>query len=162
MSTFEGQPGWDTSQDHAPLTSSKDRFYDGAAAGATALIVEDDYRNMFALSAVLQRGKMVVVTAESGSRALHMLERETDIGIVLMDIMMPGMDGYQAIAAIRQRPQCAGLPIIAVTGKAAAGERERCIAAGASDFIAKPVDTSALLTAISRWLLQATTHLPAS
>ena len=161
MSTFEGQLAWDTSQDQAPLTSSKDRFYEGAAAGATALIVDDD-RNMFALSAVLQRGKMVVVTADSGSRALHILEREVDIGIVLMDIMMPIMDGYQAIAAIRKRPQSAELPIIAVTGKAVVGERERCITAGASDFIAKPVDTSALLTAISRWLLEATTHLPPS
>jgi len=162
MSTFEGQPAWDTSQDQAPLTSSRDRFYQGAAAGATALIVDDDDRNMFALSAVLQRGKMVVVTADSGSRALHILEREVDIGIVLMDIMMPIMDGYQAIAAIRKRPQSAELPIIAVTGKAVVGERERCITAGASDFIAKPVDTSALLTAISRWLLEATTHLPPS
>ena len=162
MSTFEGRPGWDTSHDQAPLTSARDRFYEGAAAGATALIVDDDYRNMFALSAVLQRGKMVIVTADSGSRALHMLEREADIGIVLMDIMMPVMDGYQAIAAIRERPQCVELPIIAVTGKAVAGERERCIAAGASDFIPKPVDTTALLTAINHWLFEATTHLPPS
>jgi CheY-like chemotaxis protein len=153
---------WNASQDHTPLTSSRDRFYEGAAAGAVALVVDDDYRNTFALSAVLKRGKMVVIRADNGPVALDILEHRADIGIVLMDIMMPVMDGYQAIVAIRNRPQSAELPIIAVTGKAVSGERDRCIAAGASDFIAKPINTVALVSAISHWLLAATTHLPPS
>jgi CheY-like chemotaxis protein len=162
MSSSEGPPRRDTNPEQPPLKGARDRFYDGAAAGATALIVEDDFRNMFALTAVLQRGKMFVVTAESGPRALTILERNAHIGIVLMDIMMPVMDGYETMAEIRKRPLCAKLPIIAVTGKAVVGERARCLAAGASDYIPKPVDTTALVTAIGRWLLTATADLPAS
>jgi CheY-like chemotaxis protein len=162
MNTSKGRPRSATSQRQARLTNSRDRFYQGVAAGATALVVDDDHPNRFALTGVLKRGKMVVVTADSGPAALEILERRADIGIVLMDIMMPVMDGYQVMAAIRNRPQSAELPIIAVTGKAVSGERGRCIAAGASDFISKPVDTAALLRAISRWLLAATMHLPPS
>jgi CheY-like chemotaxis protein len=103
---------------------------------------------------------MTVVAADSGPGALDILEHRVDIGIVLMDIMMPVMDGYEAIAAIRKRPQSAELPIIAVSGKVVAGERERCIAAGASDYIPKPIDTAALLTAISHGLLATTTPSP--
>jgi CheY-like chemotaxis protein len=157
MSTFEGRPEWDTSQDLIPVTNARDRFFEGAAAGATALIVEDDYRNCFALTALLNRGKMIVVTADSGPRALHMLERAGGVGIVLMDIMMPAMDGYETMRAIRERRQSAEIPIIAITGN---GERDRCIAAGASAYIPKPVDTTVLLTAVSYWLLEATDHLP--
>jgi CheY-like chemotaxis protein len=160
--SFVGRRGWETGQDQTSIKSSRDRFYEGAAAGATALIVDDDARNTFALTAVLKRGNMFVVTADSGPAALEILQDRVDIGIVLMDIMMPVMDGYQAMAAIRQRPESAELPIIAVTGKAVNGERERCIAAGACDFIAKPIDTVVLVTTISRWLLAATTHLPPS
>ncbi len=162
MNSSEGWAGRDASPGCAPLSNSRERFYEGAAAGATALIVDDDQRNTFALTAVLRRGKMVVVPADSGSLALEMLEHRSDIGIVLMDIMMPVMDGYETMAMIRKRPRFAALPIIAVTGKAVAGERERCMAAGASDFIPKPIDTVALVTAISRWLLAATTDLPLS
>ena len=159
MSTCEGRPGWDTSQDLIPVTNARDRFFEGAASGATALIVEDDYRNCFALTALLNRGKMIVVTADSGPRALQMLERAGGVGIVLMDIMMPIMDGYETIRAIRERRQSAELPIIAITGN---GERDRCIAAGASDYLPKPIDTPALLTAVTRWLLGVTEHLPQS
>jgi CheY-like chemotaxis protein len=159
MSTFEGRPQWDTSQDLIPVTNARDRFFEGAAAGATALIVEDDYRNCFALTALLNRGKMIVVTADSGPRALHLLERAGGVGIVLMDIMMPVMDGYETMRAIREQRQSAEVPIIAITGS---GERDRCIAAGASDYIPKPVDTTALLTAVSYWLMETTDHLPLS
>ncbi len=145
--------------DPTPLAGARDRFYAGAASGSTALIVEDDYRSVFALTALLERGKMIVVAAPSGAAALTILQRRVDIDIVLMDIKMPDMNGYETMTAIRKRPQSAEVPIIAITGKVG-GERERCIAAGASDYIPKPIDTSALLTAISHWLVAATNHLP--
>jgi len=147
--------------DPGPLARARERFYDGAAAGSTALIVEDDYRSVFALTALLERGKMTVVAAQSGSAALTILERRADIDIVLMDIKMPDMNGYETMTAIRKRPQSADVPIIAITGKVG-GERARCIAAGASDYIPKPIDTAALLTAVSHWLLAATDNLPSS
>jgi CheY-like chemotaxis protein len=162
MGTFEGRPGPDTGQGQTSLTSSRDRFNAGVAAGATALIVDDDYRNTFALTVLLKRGRMTVVAANSGPIALGILEERVDIGIVLMDIMMPVMDGYEAMIRIRKRPQCAELPIIAITGKALAGERARCLAAGASDYLPKPIDTEALATTINRWLVDATTRLPSS
>ena len=135
----------------ARRASGGEEFYAGSAAGATVLIVDDDFRNIFALTALLERGKLGVVAAESGSDALEILEHRTDIDIVLMDIMMPGLDGYQTMAEIRRRPEHADLPIIAVTGKVVGGERERCLAAGASDYIPKPVDTAELLAALKAW-----------
>ncbi len=126
-------------------------FFDGAAAGTTVLVVDDDFRNIFALTALLERGDLQVVSAESGQDALKALEEKPEIDIVLMDIMMPGMDGYETIDAIRKRPQLADLPIVAVTGNVVGGERERCIAAGASDYIPKPVNTAELLRALSKW-----------
>ncbi len=121
-------------------------------AGATALIVEDDSGNAFALAELLKRGRMTVVAVDSGPAALDVLTRRDDIGIVLMDIMMPVMDGYEAMTTIRSRAGRAEIPIIAVTSKSVDGERERCIAAGASAFISNPVDTASLLTAIRQWL----------
>jgi CheY-like chemotaxis protein len=115
------------------------------------LIVDDDFRNIFSLTALLERGDLNVVAAESGVDALEVLKQNKDIDIVLMDIVMPGMDGYQTIEAIRSRPELAELPVIAITGKVVDGERERCIAAGASDYIAKPVDTADLLLALNKW-----------
>jgi CheY-like chemotaxis protein len=115
------------------------------------LIVDDDFRNIFALTALLERGKLDVVAAESGPDALAILEQRSDIDIVLMDIMMPGMDGYETMEAIRRLPRLAELPIIAVTGKVVGGERARCLAAGASDYIPKPVDTAELLEALNQW-----------
>jgi CheY-like chemotaxis protein len=115
------------------------------------LIVDDDFRNIFALTALLERGELNVVAAQSGEAALEILDQRTDVDIVLMDIMMPIMNGYEAMTAIRQRPRFADLPIIAVTGKVVGQERERCIAAGASDYIPKPVDTVELLGALSEW-----------
>jgi signal transduction histidine kinase/HAMP domain-containing protein/ActR/RegA family two-component response regulator len=138
-------------QDAGPREAAGAEFYDGSAAGSTVLIVDDDFRNIFALTALLERGKLGVVAAESGVAALGVLSERDDIDLVLMDIMMPGMDGYETIAAIRKRPSLVDLPIIAVTGKVVGGERARCIAAGASDYIPKPVDTAELLGALKQW-----------
>ena len=124
----------------------------GSAGGATVLVVDDDFRNVFALTALLERGELIAIAAQSGAEALSILEQDTEIELVLMDIMMPVMNGYETMAAIRQRPRFADLPIIAVTGKVIGGERERCLAAGASDYISKPVDTAELLTALRKWL----------
>jgi CheY-like chemotaxis protein len=127
-------------------------FYAGAASGVVTLIVDDDFRNRFALTALLERGRITVLTAEGGAQGLEILGQRSDVDIVLMDIMMPQMDGYEAMTAIRKMPQWADLPIIAVTGKVVGAERERCIAAGATDYIPKPVDTAMLLDAIGRWV----------
>ncbi|MCW2850004.1 MAG: two-component hybrid sensor and regulator [Marmoricola sp.] len=119
--------------------------------GLRILVVDDDFRNIFAMTAVLERGRAVVTVAESGAEAIATLEH-TEIDVVLMDIMMPVMDGYDTIRAIRRISGFEVLPIVAVTGKAAAGERERCLEAGADDYLPKPVDTAALLAALTPWL----------
>ncbi|WP_024515992.1 HAMP domain-containing protein [Bradyrhizobium sp. Tv2a-2] len=120
--------------------------------GKTALLVDDDARNIFALSSVLERRGMKVLTATTGSEAVALVESNPEIAIVLMDIMMPQMDGYQTIGAIRQNPSFGRLPIIALTAKAMKGDREKCLEAGASDYLAKPVNTEQLLLAIRMWL----------
>jgi CheY-like chemotaxis protein len=116
------------------------------------LLVDDDFRNIFAMTVLLERGHAVVLVAESGAEALEKLEAIPDINVVLMDIMMPVMDGYETIGEIRAIDRFAILPIIALTGKAAAGERQRCIDAGANDYLPKPVDTNQLLVALRPWL----------
>jgi CheY-like chemotaxis protein len=120
--------------------------------GKTALLVDDDARNIFALSSVLERRGMKVLTATTGSEAVALVESSPEIAIVLMDIMMPQMDGYQTIGVIRQNPSFGRLPIIALTAKAMKGDREKCLEAGASDYLAKPVNTEQLLLAIRMWL----------
>ncbi len=120
--------------------------------GKTVLLVDDDARNIFALSSVLERRGMKVLTATTGSEAVALVESNPAIAIVLMDIMMPQMDGYQTIGAIRQYPSLSRLPIIALTAKAMKGDREKCLEAGASDYLAKPVNTEQLLLAIRMWL----------
>jgi HAMP domain-containing protein/CheY-like chemotaxis protein/signal transduction histidine kinase len=120
--------------------------------GKTALLVDDDARNIFALSSVLERRGMKVLTATTGSEAIALVESSPQIAIVLMDIMMPQMDGYQTIGVIRQNPSFGRLPIIALTAKAMKGDREKCLEAGASDYLAKPVNTEQLLLAIRMWL----------
>jgi signal transduction histidine kinase/ActR/RegA family two-component response regulator len=127
-------------------------LYDGLRPNATVLIVDDDFRNRFALTALLERGRLNVVEAGGGQAALDILEERSDIDLVLMDIMMPAMNGYEAIAAIRSRPAYAAIPILAVTGKVVAGERDRCLAAGASGYIAKPVDAAELIEAVTLWI----------
>jgi HAMP domain-containing protein/CheY-like chemotaxis protein len=120
--------------------------------GRTALLVDDDARNIFALSSVLERRGMKVLTATTGSEAIALVESNPEIAIVLMDIMMPQMDGYQTMDVIRQNPSFGRLPIIALTAKAMKGDREKCLEAGASDYLAKPVNTEQLLLAIRMWL----------
>jgi len=120
--------------------------------GKTALLVDDDARNIFALSSVLERRGMKVLTATTGHEAIALVESNPNIAIVLMDIMMPQMDGYQTIGVIRQNPSFGRLPIIALTAKAMKGDREKCLEAGASDYLAKPVNTEQLLLAIRMWL----------
>jgi CheY-like chemotaxis protein len=120
--------------------------------GQTALLVDDDSRNIFALSSVLERHGMKVLTATTGNEAVALIDAPNEIAIVLMDIMMPGMDGYQTIQMIRESPSLRRLPIIALTAKAMKGDREKCLEAGASDYLAKPVNTEQLLSALRLWL----------
>ncbi len=119
--------------------------------GKTVLVVDDDARNIFALSSVLERRGMIVVTATTGREAVEALD-SSGVAIVLMDIMMPEMDGYQTIREIRSREHHRRLPIIALTARAMKGDREKCLEAGASDYLAKPVDTDQLLAALRIWL----------
>jgi CheY-like chemotaxis protein len=125
---------------------------EGRLKGRTVLVVDDDFRNIFAMTALLERAHATVTSAESGAEALAALQRNPDVDIVLMDIMMPVMDGYETMRAIRKLSGFDGLPIVAVTGKAAAGERQRCLDAGADDYIPKPVNTGELLSALKPWL----------
>jgi HAMP domain-containing protein/CheY-like chemotaxis protein/signal transduction histidine kinase len=116
------------------------------------LVVDDDVRNIFALSSVLERRRMKVLTATTGTEAIAIVEATPDLSIALMDIMMPEMDGYQTIRAIRQNPAFRRLPILALTAKAMKGDREKCLDAGASDYLAKPVNTEQLMSAMRMWL----------
>jgi HAMP domain-containing protein/CheY-like chemotaxis protein/putative methionine-R-sulfoxide reductase with GAF domain len=125
---------------------------DEALAGKKVLIVDDDVRNIFALSSVLERRGMIVLTAGTGREAIVTLETTPDVAIVLMDIMMPEMDGFETMQVIRQNPLCWRMPIIALTAKAMKGDREKCLEAGASEYLAKPVNTEQLLSALRLWL----------
>ncbi|HEY7780326.1 MAG TPA: response regulator [Ktedonobacterales bacterium] len=125
---------------------------DDDLVGKTALVVDDDVRNIFALSSVLERRGMTVLTAGTGGEAVDTLRSSPEVGIVLMDIMMPGMDGYETMRVIRDNPTFHRLPIIALTAKAMKGDREKCLEAGASDYLAKPVNTEQLLSALRMWL----------
>jgi len=125
---------------------------DEALAGKKVLVVDDDVRNIFALSSVLERRGMSVLTAGTGREAITTLESTPDVAIVLMDIMMPEMDGYATMQVIRQNPAFRRLPIIALTAKAMKGDREKCLEAGASEYLAKPVNTEQLLSALRMWL----------
>ncbi|MHB1988187.1 MAG: hybrid sensor histidine kinase/response regulator [Acidimicrobiales bacterium] len=120
--------------------------------GKTVLIVDDDVRNVFALTSVLERHGMGVVFAENGREAISMLSQHPEVQIVLMDIMMPEMDGYETMAEVRRTPAFAKLPIIALTAKAMKGDREKSIEAGASDYITKPVDVEQLISLMRVWL----------
>jgi CheY-like chemotaxis protein len=121
-------------------------------AGRKVLIVDDDVRNIFAMTSVLESHDMTVIASESGREAIERLQRTTDVDFVLMDIMMPDMDGYDTMRAIRRIPALQDLPIVAITAKAMKGDREKCIEAGAWDYLAKPVAEEALLGVFRTWL----------
>jgi CheY-like chemotaxis protein len=125
---------------------------DEGLMGKKVLVVDDDVRNIFALSSVLERRGMTVLTAGTGREAIAILESTPDVAIVLMDIMMPEMDGYETMQVIRQNPSFRRLPIVALTAKAMKGDREKCLEAGASEYLAKPVNTEQLLSALRMWL----------
>jgi HAMP domain-containing protein/CheY-like chemotaxis protein/signal transduction histidine kinase len=125
---------------------------DDDLVGRSVLLVDDDARNIFALSSVLERRGMQVLTATTGKEAISILQSRPEIAIALMDIMMPEMDGYQTMQEIRRDAQLRRLPIIALTAKAMKGDREKCVAAGASDYLAKPVNTEQLLASLRMWL----------
>jgi CheY-like chemotaxis protein len=121
-------------------------------ADKKVLVVDDDIRNIFALTSILDEHGMKVLSAETGKKAIEILEATPDVDVVLMDIMMPDMDGYDTMRAIRKVQELQSLPIIAVTAKAMKGDREKCFEAGASDYIAKPVDREQLLGMLRVWL----------
>jgi len=125
---------------------------DAVIAGKKVLIVDDDVRNIFSLTSVLEDHGMSVRFAENGKDALEALKEDPDVDAILMDVMMPEMDGYETTRAIREMNEFKSLPIIALTAKAMKGDREKCIAAGASDYITKPVDNEQLLSLLRVWL----------
>ena len=131
-----------------------DRLYrtDDDLVGRSVLVVDDDVRNIFALSSVLERRGMRVETASTGREAIAMLSSTPQVAIVLMDIMMPEMDGYETMQVIRQNPAFRRLPIVALTAKAMKGDREKCMEAGASDYITKPIDAQQLVSLLRVWL----------
>ncbi|HEX6885074.1 MAG TPA: HAMP domain-containing protein [Planctomycetota bacterium] len=128
------------------------RESDEDLVGKLVLIVDDDVRNIFALSGVLEEHGMRTISANTGAHAIAQIESTPNVAIVLMDIMMPEMDGYQTMRTVRQNPAHRNLPIIALTAKAMKGDREKCLEAGASDYLAKPVDTEQLLAALRMWM----------
>ncbi|MFF5932398.1 HAMP domain-containing protein [Streptomyces sp. NPDC012508] len=146
------QPG-----DVVPLVRAEQRqpvpqAVDATLQGRTVLVVDDDARNLYALSGILELHGVEVLHAEDGRKGIDALAANPDIDLILMDVMMPEMDGYTATAKIRQMPAHAHLPIIAVTAKAMPGDREKSLASGASDYVTKPVDADDLINCIRRWL----------
>jgi CheY-like chemotaxis protein len=125
---------------------------DESFSGRTVLVVDDDARNLFALSGILELHGFRVLHADNGRKGIEALVNNPDVALVLMDVMMPEMDGYTATTEIRRMPQYAELPIIAVTAKAMPGDREKSLASGASDYVTKPVDTQDLIACVRRWL----------
>ena len=125
---------------------------DAVFSGKRVLVVDDDVRNIFSLTSMLEDHGMQVSFAENGKDAVSMLRERQDFDLVLMDIMMPEMDGYETTRALRDIPALKSIPIIALTAKAMKGDREKTIAAGASDYITKPVDTEQLLSLMRVWL----------
>jgi CheY-like chemotaxis protein len=142
----------------ANLPEAKQRMLDHLHAsndvlrGRKVLVVDDDARNIFALTTMLENHEMEVISATNGRQAIELLEGQPDINVVLMDIMMPEMDGYETMREIRRDSRFNALPILALTAKAMKGDRDKCLAAGASDYIAKPVNTNELLSLLRVWL----------
>ena len=144
--------------DHKELLPEKRKLIENLRAkndvlsNKKVLVVDDDVHNLFALTTAFERYNIHAITAESGQEAMHILDENHDIDIVLMDIMMPEMDGYETTQKIRREHKNTALPIIAVTAKAMKGDREKCIEAGASDYITKPVKIDQLLSLMRVWL----------
>ncbi|MGY3204422.1 HAMP domain-containing protein [Streptomyces sp. TE5632] len=143
------EQGSGTEQEQEPAARSHRGIRFG---GQKVLIVDDDIRNVFALTSVLEQHGLSVLYAENGREGIEVLEQHDDVAVVLMDIMMPEMDGYATTTAIRRMPQFAGLPIIALTAKAMKGDREKAIESGASDYVTKPVDPDHLLSVMQEWM----------
>jgi CheY-like chemotaxis protein len=122
--------------------------------GRKVLVVDDDARNIFALTSLLENQEMDVVSATNGRDAINIIQNTPDLSIVLMDIMMPDMDGYETMHEIRKAQEFRTIPILALTAKAMKGDREKCLNAGASDYIAKPVNTDQLLSLMRVWLFR--------
>jgi CheY-like chemotaxis protein len=141
-----------TAKTEAPAQENTPPRLDTSLRGVKLLLAEDDMRTSYSLSALLRAKGADVVTAETGAEALEALEAHADIRGVLMDVMMPQMDGYEAMRQLRRQPRYTSLPVIALTAKAMKGERERCLEAGASDYLPKPVDGDQLLSTLRRWL----------
>lgn len=142
-----GQPYAEAWESEEPAAAAP-RTYD--FHGERVLIVDDDVRNVFALTSVLEQHGLAVLYAENGREGIEVLEQHDDVSLVLMDIMMPEMDGYATTSAIRRMPQFAGLPIIALTAKAMKGDREKAIDSGASDYVTKPVEPDYLLSVMEQ------------
>jgi CheY-like chemotaxis protein len=135
-----------------PRAVSRELPIDANFSGKRILVVDDDMRNIFAITSVLESHGMILSHAENGKVAIEKLKDSPQVDLVLMDTMMPEMDGLQAMRLIRQMPEFSELPIISLTAKAMKGDRELCISAGASDYITKPVDANDLLTMMHSWL----------
>ncbi len=135
-----------------PLAPTAPRDIDPQLSGRTVLVVDDDMRNIFALSKALRNRGLKVLMAQDGAKALKQLGDNVEIAVVLMDIMMPGMDGYETMREIRKQPQYRDLPIIALTAKAMRGDREKCLEAGANDYLSKPIDVDKLLSMMRVWV----------
>ncbi|RVU00367.1 response regulator [Mucilaginibacter limnophilus] len=116
------------------------------------LVIDDDARNVFALNLVLKSKGYTLVSASDGPTGIRMAEQDADIALVLLDMMMPEMDGYEVISIIRSKPAIAKLPLIAVTAQAMAGDREKCLEAGADDYISKPVNVDQLIVILDKYL----------
>src|SRR5204863_4424511 len=144
--------------DHRKLTDEKRNIIENIRrredilTGRNVLVVDDDVRNLFALTTVFERYNISVITAESGKDAINILNENPNIEMVLMDIMMPEMDGYETTQKIRREHKNSSLPIIAVTAKAMKGDRQKCIEAGASDYITKPLKIDQLLSLMRVWI----------
>jgi len=136
----------------AEASATANGLEDGDLRGHRLLLVDDDMRNLFALSKVLRAKGVDVVMAQDGRKALDTLDKDPEIELVLMDIMMPVMDGYETMRSIRAKPALAQVPIIALTAKAMRGDREKCLEAGANDYLSKPIDVDRLLSMIRVWL----------
>jgi CheY-like chemotaxis protein len=123
-------------------------------SGRKVLVIDDDIRNIFALTSALEQQGMIVINAENGVDGIETLKKNPDIDIILMDLMMPELDGYDTIRVMRGLEHFRGVPIIGVTAKAMKGDREKCIEAGASDYVTKPVNMEHLLSVIRVWLVK--------